>query len=208
MTLFISEKNQQLLWNIINNNQDIKNLDLEFKSNWFKQTISIYYEKYINTYLTTKNIIDINKEFILHIKNDIKFIKEYNSKKDEENKKYIQEIEEQEKYKNQQKEKQEKESYLNSYNSETKEDGDISRNFHERQTEYTNLLTPKPPDDVDFSETKDDEPITNIDELLKKQQEEREYMDKISNSMYEKYVTDNKLLDKKEDDELEVIDPS
>ena len=45
-----------------------------------------------------------------------------------------------------------------------------------------------------------------METLLKKQQEEREYMDKESNSMYEKYVTDNKLLEKEK--EIEVIHPS
>ena len=205
MTLFISDKNQQLLWGIINNNEDIKNLDLEFKTDWFKQTIGIYYEKYVNTYLTTKNIIDINKEFILHIKNDLKFIKEYNEKKQKEYEVYIQEIQAQEKYIQEQNQKHEKESFLKSYNTEDKED-DVSRNFHERQTEYTNLLTPKPPDEVNFSEAKEEEPITDMETLLKKQQEEREHMDKESNSMYEKYVTDNKLLENKE--EIEVIQPS
>lgn len=205
MTLFISDKNQQLLWSIINNNEDIKNLDSEFKTNWFKQTIAVYYEKYINSYLTTKNILNINKEFILHIKNDLKFIKEYNEKKQKENELYIQEMEAQQKYIQEQNEKHEKESFLKSYNSESKED-DVSRNFHERQTEYTNLLTPKPPDEVNFSETKEEEPITDMETLLKKQQEEREIMDKESNSMYEKYVTDNKLLDNKK--EMEVINPS
>lgn len=205
MTLFISDKNQQLLWSILNKNEDIKNLDTEFKSNWFKQTVGIYYEKYINTYLTTKNIVNINKEFIIHIKNDLKFIKEYNNKKEEENKIYIQEIESQQKYINEQQEKQNKEDFLKSYNTDKKDD-DVSRNFHERQTEYTNLLTPKPPDDVDFSEKKDEDPITDISALLEKQQKERENMDKESNSMYEKYVTDNKLLNDKE--ELEVIEPS
>lgn len=205
MTLFISNKNQELLWNIINKHEDIKKLEHEFKSNWFKQTIGIYYEKYLNSYLTIKDIPIINKEFIIHIKNDLKFIKEYNKKKEEEYKIYIQEIEAQEKYINEQKEKQNKENFLKSYNTENKED-DVSRNFHERQTEYTNLLTPKPPDEVNFSEAKEEEPITDMETLLKKQQEEREYMDKESNSMYEKYVTDNKLLEKEK--EIEVIHPS
>jgi len=202
MTLFISNENQELLWNIFNSNNYISNMDIDFKSNWFKQTVSIYYEKYNNVYIKPKDIININKEFILHIKNDLKFINDYNKKKEEEEKKLKEEHEKQNKFLKEQQDKISNENFLKSQTLQPKPD-DVNRNFQERQTEYSNLLTPKPPEDVDFTEKDEQDIITDMESLLKKQQEERENMDKESNSMYEKYISDNDL---KKD--IEVIEPS
>ena len=202
MTLFISNENQEILWNIFNSNKYISNMDIDFKSNWFKQTVSIYYEKYNNVYIKPKDIININKEFILHIKNDLKFINEYNKKKEEEEKLLKQEYEKQNKFLKEQQDKISNENFLKSQTLQPKPD-DVNRNFQERQTEYSNLLTPKPPEDVDFAEKDEQDVITDMESLLKKQQEDRENMDKESNSMYEKYISDNDL---KKD--IEVIVPS
>jgi hypothetical protein len=202
MTLFISNENQEILWNIFNSNKYISNMDIDFKSNWFKQTVSIYYEKYNNVYIKPKDIININKEFILHIKNDLKFINEYNKKKEEEEKLLKQEYEKQNKFLKEQQDKISNENFLKSQTLQPKPD-DVNRNFQERQTEYSNLLTPKPPEDVDFAEKDEQDVITDMESLLKKQQEDRENMDKESNSMYEKYISDNDL---KKD--IEVIEPS
>lgn len=202
MTLFISNENQELLWNIFNSNKYISNMDIDFKSNWFKQTVAIYYEKYNNVYIKPKDVIKINKEFILHIKQDLKFINEYNKKKEEEEKLLKQEYEKQNKFLREQQDKISNENFLKSQSLEPKPD-DVNRNFQERQTEYSNLLTPKPPKDVDFTEKDEQDVITDMESLLKKQQEERENMDKESNTMYEKYISDNDL---KKD--IEVIEPS
>ena len=82
MTLFISKKNQELLWRVINRNDIIKNMDINFKTDWFKQTVSYYYDKYEKDKLTKKDIIKINNDFIEHIKKDLKFMNEIRENKE------------------------------------------------------------------------------------------------------------------------------
>ena len=212
MTLFISKKNQELLWRVFNKNESILNMNLEFKISWFKQTMSVYYDKYEKEKIDTKELLKINKEFVEHIKKDLLFMNDIKKKQEDEILK--------------QQEEQEKEIQNNHiYNSnellmmDNKKD-ELNTDLIKKQEEFNNLINKKPPDNIDFTEKDNEEgTIKNMDELLKERQEARNNIDKETHIMYDKYVTANNLLDqvKKEEkeeekveekDNIEVIEPS
>ena len=212
MTLFISKKNQELLWRVFNKNESILNMNLEFKINWFKQTMSVYYDKYEKEKIDTKDLLKINKEFVEHIKKDLLFMNDIKKKQEEEILK-------------QQEQEQQVIQNNNIYNSndllmmDNKKD-ELNADLIKKQEEFNNLINKKPPDDIDFTEKDNEEgSIKNMDELLRKRQEARDNIDKETHIMYDKYVTANNLLeqDKKEEkeeekkeekDNIEVIEPS
>ena len=213
MTLFISKKNQEILWRVFNKNENILNMDLEFKINWFRQTMSVYYDKYEKENIDMKDLLKINKEFIEHIKKDLLFMNDIKKKQEEEI------------LKQQEKEK-EQEIKTNIYNSndllmmDNKKDA-LNTDLIKKQEEFNDLINKKTPDDIDFKEKDNDEgTIKNMDELLKKRQETRDNIDKETHVMYDKYVTANNLLDQvkkeekkeeekeKEEENIEVIEPS
>ena len=209
MTLFISKKNQELLWRVFNKNDCILNMDLEFKISWFKQTVSVYYDKYEKEKIDTKDLLKINKEFIEHIKKDLLFMNDIKKKQEEEILK-------------QQEQQQEQEIQNNNINNsndllmmDNKKD-ELNADLIKKQEEFNNLINKKPPDDIDFKEKDNEEgTIKNMDELLRERQEARDNVDKETHIMYDKYVTANYLLEqvKKEEkeeekDNIEVIEPS
>ena len=207
MTLFISKKNQELLWRVINRNDIIKNMDINFKTDWFKQTVSYYYDKYEKDKLTKKDIIKINNDFIEHIKKDLKFMNEIREKQEEEYKK--QEEEKMKKDMEENKKKREENYLLMSTNDMDRKKDELNEELIRKQDEFNDLLTKKPPEDIDFTEKDNNEgAIKNMEELLKARQDARDNIDKETHIMYDKYVKANNLLEKKEDDEIEVIEPS
>ena len=207
MTLFISKKNQNFLWKIVNNNENIINMESEFKTNWFQQTIGIYYDKYKETELTLTELPGINKEFIEHIKKDMIFIKEYNQK---EQLRLEEEEDEEQRLYEEKLRKQQESAYINTTNMELKKN-ELNQDLIQKQKEFDDLLQTKNPEEINFTEKDDKEgAIKNMDELIKQQQEERESLDKETHVMYEKYVKANNLLEEKEEDEkkIEVLEPS
>jgi hypothetical protein len=219
MTLFISKKNQELLWRVFNKNESILNMDLEFKISWFKQTMSVYYDKYEKEKIDIKDLLKINKEFVEHIKKDLLFMNDIKKKQEEEILKQ-QELEEKQLL-----EQQQVIQNNNIYNSndllmmDNKKD-ELNADLIKKQEEFNNLINKKPPDDIDFTEKDNEEgTIKNMDELLRERQEARDNVDKETHIMYDKYVTANNLLEqekkeekeeekKEEKDNIEVIEPS
>ena len=210
MTLFISKKNQDFLWKILNNNENIINMEYEFKTNWFQQTIGIYYDKYKKTELTLTELPGINKEFVEHIKKDMIFIKEYNQKEQLRLEKEKEEEDEEQRLYEDKIKKQQETEFINTNNMEYKKN-EINQDLIQKQKEFDDLLQTKNPEEINFKENDDKEgAIKNMDELIKQQQEERESVDKETHVMYDKYVKANNLLEEKEEDEkkIEVLEPS
>jgi len=210
MTLFISKKNQDFLWKILNNNENIINMEYEFKTNWFQQTIGIYYDKYKKTELTLTELPGINKEFVEHIKKDMIFIKEYNQKEQLRLEKEKEEEDEEQRLYEEKIKKQQETEFINTNNMEFKKN-EINQDLIQKQKEFDDLLQTKNPEEINFKENDDKEgAIKNMDELIKQQQEERESVDKETHVMYDKYVKANNLLEEKEEDEkkIEVLEPS
>ena len=192
MTLFITNRNQELLWKIINKNEYIYNLDENFKINWFRQVVEYYYDKYSNKKLKNTDIKSINEEFIIHIKKDIIFMKEYNEKEKKEREKEI----------------MNKDNFFNKISDKLEpKSSSFNDDYTQRQEEYNELLKKPLPKEVNFSEKREEETIKDMDDLLLKQQEIRENLDKETSILYEKYVNDNQLLKNKDEKEIESIEP-
>lgn len=210
MIFFISKKNQELLWRVINKNVIIKNMDINFKTDWFKQTISYYYEKHEKDELTKEDIIKINNDFIEHIKKDLKFMNEIREKQEEE---YKKQIEEEEKKKYEVEEKKRNENYLlMSTNDMDRKKDELNEELIRKQDEFNDLLKTSAPEEIDFKEKDQEEgTIKNMEELLKARQDARDNIDKETHVMYDKYVKANNLLDENKDQEeggeIEVIEP-
>ena len=196
MTLFITNKNQELLWKIINKNEYIYNLDENFKINWFRQVVEYYYDKYSKQKLKNTDIKSINQEFIIHIKKDVIFMKEYNEK------------EKIEREKEKKKEIMNKDNFFDKISDKLEpKSSSFNDDYTQRQEEYNELLKKPLPKEVNFSEKREEETIKDMDDLLLKQQEIRENLDKETSILYEKYVNDNQLLKNKDEKEIESIEP-
>ena len=193
MTLFITNRNQELLWKIINKNEYIYNLDENFKINWFKQVVEYYYDKYSKQKLKNTDIKSINQEFIIHIKKDVIFMKEYNEK------------EKIEREKEKKKEIMNKDNFFDKISDKLEpKSSSFNDDYTQRQEEYNELLKKPLPKEVNFSEKNEEETIKDMDGLLLKQQEIRENLDKETSLLYEKYVNDNELL---KNEDIETVEP-
>ena len=66
MALYITNKNQDVLWNVIHNNKYIQeyfsNYDPNFKIEWFRDIIGTFYNKILDTYTSNNgDVLFINK---------------------------------------------------------------------------------------------------------------------------------------------------
>lgn len=150
MALYVNAENQKLLWNIINKhpiiNEYFLNKPIENKSYWFQSCIQYIYVNIQSENLSMHTLQDYNKETLRFMLNNIK------------------------------------ESYKNEFTNQTKTDiippikenienklsknELINQNFSIRQKEYENMLEKKIPDSIDFRDKMNDEPISNMDEIL------------------------------------------
>ena len=196
MSLFISNKNQELLWKVINNNSYINEMDLSLKIEWFKQTIGIFFDMYREKKLNKKDLKKINKDFVERISKDVKYMIELKEKEEKILLEREKEIE---------KEKERQNEFVLETLSErlAPQSDEINKKYNERQENYNDLLNKKVPDEIDFSENMNDNKIKDMEELLEKERRQREEVDKEAHRMYEEYVNKNDI--KKE--EIETIEP-
>lgn len=154
MTLYISQQNQELLWNLINTNTLITNYftnkPINHKNEWFKSIINIFYQKYMRQPINVSVLTTINKETISYMIQDIR-----NKSQDIQS------------------------GYQPTYNSINTPDIVINNGrvqtdqlYNARVKDYELMNTKVIPTDINFSETKD-EYITDMDSLLKKHIEQR-----------------------------------
>ena len=146
MVYFISEENQNLLWNVIHNNSSIqiflKNMNATDKNKWFQNIIAKFYNKYGQNDLSFYELKTINKEVIIYI---IRYIHE-------------------------QSRQFEKQVPTNSfqhiqtppYTKNNREEEYINQ-FEMRQKEYNEMLEKKAPNEINFSENmEEDKPIQDM----------------------------------------------
>lgn len=172
MSLYIHPENQELLWNIINKNSQIQQYFYSYppnaKDNWFKQIISSFYEKNQNTVFSQEQLLDINKNTILYMINDVKRNIQYK----EEQKK--QELLNQQSYQKQSYPENFNTDYLKPFSvTENKEDK-FKEQFQQYQNNYNSMFDKKTPKSVDFREKINDTQISNMDELIQKHLRERD----------------------------------
>jgi len=172
MSLYIHPENQELLWNIINKNSQIQQYFYSYppnaKDNWFKQIISSFYEKNHNTVFSQEQLLDINKNTILYMINDVKRNIQYK----EEQKK--QELLNQQSYQKQSYPENFNTNYLKPYSVTENKEEKFTEQFQQYQNNYNSMFDKKAPESVDFREKINDPQISNMDELIQKHLRERD----------------------------------
>lgn len=152
MSLLIHRENQELLWNIVNKNKVVHNffqrIPEEDKYNWFQNIISEFYNKYRTYSISSSDLSSINKEILKFMVNNA-ITNTENMNQTKINNENIEEP-------------YQKESKQNEYLSD----------FEQRQQSYENMIKKDQPKDIDFSINLN-ENQGNMEELIKKQQEER-----------------------------------
>jgi hypothetical protein len=153
MTLYVNPENQKLLWNIINKHPKIlgyfANKPPENKSYWFQSCIGFIYENIKYEDLNIDKLQYYNKETLKYMLNTIK---EQHIESDLRNEmQYSRNIEQ------------------NLTKSEL-----VNKSFSIRQKEYEDMIEKKTPESIDFRDKIDDEPISNMDEVLRTHLQMRE----------------------------------
>ncbi len=158
MVYFISQENQNLLWNVIHNNSSIriflKDMNPSDKNEWFRSIIAKFYSKYGANELSFYELKTINKEVIVYI---IQYIYQQNSE-----------------IQNQQSSNNFQQIQTPPYEKDNREEQYINQ-FEMRQKEYNQMLEKKGPDEINFSENmQEDEPIQDMKALMQKHIKERD----------------------------------
>ena len=158
MNLYINPDNQKLLWNIISHNQYITNffymLSPSNKEKWFKHIIEKIYFDNQNKILNYESLKDLNKQTLSYMLQDIK---------ERNNLKPSPTVEQ---------------TNYNEINTppivkESKSDV-YQEQYDQRQQTYQDMVKREVPKQIDFSTKVEDGVIQNMDDLIKKHQEERQ----------------------------------
>jgi len=148
MSLYVTQENQTLLWNIISKNtivSDHFNSHPNRKHEWFRSIIQLFYEKNMNRAIDTQSLLLLNKETISYM---VQTIRDYNKANNPQN-------------------------FLKPYSITENRVEKIGNQYADKQTEYNSLFEKKTPENIDFGE-KQDAPLSNMDELIKQHMKERE----------------------------------
>jgi len=150
----VNPENQKLLWNIINKHPNITEYFLnkapENKSYWFQSCIGYIYENIKHEKLSIEKLQHYNKETLIYMLSTIKKPPTNDSRNE------IQFT-----------------STKPLQQNVSKSDL-LNKNFAIRQKEYEDMNEKKIPDTIDFRDKIDDEPISNMDEVLKAHLQMRE----------------------------------
>lgn len=152
MSLLIHRENQELLWNIVNKNKVVhsffQRIPEQDKYNWFQNIISEFYNKYRTYSISSNDLSSINKEILRFMINNANTNTENMNQRQMNN-----------------------ENMGEPYQKESKKNEYISE-FEQRQQSYENMIKKEQPKDINFSINLD-ENQGNMEELIKKQQEQR-----------------------------------
>lgn len=159
MALYVNPENQKLLWNIINKHPKIteyfSNKPSENQSYWFQSCIGYIYENIKYENLTIEMLQHYNKETLKYMLSTI--IKEPTINNDLRN------------------EIQYSRTNIEQSISQSMPKSELlNKNFAIRQKEYEDMAEKKVPDTIDFRDKIDDEPISNMDEVLRTHLQMRE----------------------------------
>ena len=160
MSLLVHPENQRLIWDIINNNPFVvqffqTNVNIK-KEQWFKSIMEHFYNTYNGRTIDKAELNQINKEILTYMIQNLHTITTPtpptiddppNRMQNTIDTPPIPENNREEMYKNQ---------------------------FLQKQQEYSALFDKKPPPEINFGETEKDVAISNMDELIQKQQAERD----------------------------------
>ena len=160
MSLLVHPENQRLLWDIINNNPFVvqffqTNIHIK-KEQWFKTVMEHFYNTYQGKSIDKNELNQLNREVLTYMIQNLHSMIPPTQPTTQTPSNPIQntivtppipENNREEMYKNQ---------------------------FLQKQQEYSALFDKKPPPEINFGETEKDIAILNMDELIQKQQAERD----------------------------------
>jgi len=167
MSLFIHSENQVLLWNLISNMDITKAVFVEGspqKSAWFKNIIEEFYIKNYSRNLTMNDLRDLNRSVISYMVENLRSVQNRNIAYRAEAQKKVVYQEPQTVY-----------SRNNQQQSIVNKTDEYNEQFSRRQQDYESMVKKPSPPEANFSDNIKDEPISNMEELLKQQQRQREY---------------------------------
>jgi hypothetical protein len=195
MSLYIHPENQELLWKIINKNPLIIQYFVQYpqgtQESWFKQIISNFYEQNRNILISTEQLLEINKNTIQYMIQDVKRNIEYQHKLRNNNQTinkqdFIQTFSDN-------KTTSLSDTGSNFYDNKTTSLSDTGSNFYDKdynwknikeeqilsqynqyQQNYNSMFNKKPPESINFKENIEEPTINNMDELIKKHIQERD----------------------------------
>jgi len=196
MALFVHPENQKILWNIINGNPFIiryfETQPQQAKEMWFKQSIEDFYSKIQGKEINPQELNNINKEVLtsmiqsVHLQNPQ--FSAHNSS-----------------IPYQQQPEPQNTMTHNAINTppvvKDNREEMFNKQFQMRQNEYDSMLQKKVPAEIDFREKQTDENNQNINELLEREQRERE---KLMNSL--QHSNKIQIDDKPNNIKLEPVD--
>ena len=145
MSLYIHRENLELLWSIIQKNPLIDKVP--DRETWFRSFIQMFYEKAEYIHMNATSLNQLNRQTLAAMVDDLKNISRMRSGISEP---------------------------VLPLNSGSKERmAEYEQQFKQRQLEYKPIQPVLP--EINFSEKMDDDAITNMDELIRRQKEMREY---------------------------------
>lgn len=163
MNAYVHPDNQRLLWTTVHSVPMIANLPNEFKTQWFKEIVKMFYEK--NPHITDKAVLQqINKQTVQYMIQSAKSLVQKDAP-----------------IRTQQHPPTTNESAIGITSEFTRYETDSKKNtewynkaFTERQKEYEIMHAKPLAPEVNFAIKMDDAPLNNMDELIEKYRKERE----------------------------------
>jgi hypothetical protein len=160
MSLYVHPDNQTLLWKIIDNNdmvtQFFSRSSPQIKDKWFKEIIRMFYEKMGARMMSSQELMQVNRDTISYVISTIK-------------------------------EEMDRRAQSMNPNFPTQKEGIstppvvkenkqelLNQQFDMRQQNYQQMFDRKAPDNIDFREKLEDEPIANMEDIIKSHMKQRE----------------------------------
>jgi hypothetical protein len=156
MDTFSNKDNMNMLWEIISSEDIFKFLTGENKSKIFKLFVENAKGFFESEKMKTHNLLDLNKKYILIILNYIQTNYPYHKIKIYPDSEKVKELITYEEIQNEKKSK-------------------IEFEFAQRQEEFSNAMSLHVPEEVDFSDKIIDEPINEMDKIIKEMTAKRNY---------------------------------
>jgi hypothetical protein len=160
MALYIHPENQKILWETIHRHSSIESIHPSVRTDWFKSAIKRTYETipkpWFQQKITTDQLNTINQATIKYMINDLKPV-----------------ILQQPQSQSQQQPFSNNSSSIFSENK-SHHTSVIQERFIEKQKEMEFMLNTKAPSEVNFKIDEIDEPISNMEELIKQHMSQRE----------------------------------
>ena len=157
MALYIHPENQKILWETIHRHSSIESIHPSVRTDWFKSVVKKMYETipkpWFQQKITTDQLNMINRATIKYMINDLKPV-------------ILQQPQSHQPFSNN----------SSSIFSENKSNHTsvIQSRFIEKQKEMESFMNTKPPSEVNFKIDEIDEPISNMEELIKQHMSQRE----------------------------------